>query len=398
MPLVTGQDASQLRVSSGVTASGAADGNPVAFTRRPGRHRRSPGCCAAGPGGIAELLDTTLPSYVAGLDAVAADLADALNAQHAAGFDLAGTAGGPLFGYDPADPAGSLKVVITDPAKLAASGVPGGGLDAGNADDLADAITVDGAYQRLVNGFGNTVASVQRLSATQQALTTQVDRAREQLAGVSLDEETVNMISAAARLRGRRAGDDHPGLGPRHPHQPDRAGALMTVGRVTQNMMSQQSLAGMQAGLGRLAKTQEQLTTGRIINRPSDDPTRRRPPRCGCASRCRSSSQYVRNADDGMGWLDQVDTTLGAMADARYAGPATSPCRAPTAARWAARAARRWPPRSTRSARACSASANTTYLDRPIFGGVTAGATAYDAGRHLHRRRPARCSAPSPTA
>jgi flagellar hook-associated protein 1 FlgK len=195
VPLVTGQDAAQLRVSSGVTASGAADGNPVAFTVDPAG-TTVPGVLRGRAGGIAELLDTPLPSYVAGLDAVAADLADALNAQHAAGFDLGGAAGGPLFGYDPADPAGSLKVVITDPAKLAASGVPGGGLDAGNADDLAGAITVDGAYQRLVTGFGNTVASVQRLSATQQARTSQVDRSREQLAGVNLDEETVNMISA----------------------------------------------------------------------------------------------------------------------------------------------------------------------------------------------------------
>ena len=195
VPLVTGQDAAQLRVWSGVTASGAADGNPVAFTVDPAG-TTVPGVLRGRAGGIAELLDTTLPSYVAGLDAVAADLADALNAQHAAGFDLGGTAGGPLFGYDPADPAGSLKVILTDPAKVAASSVPGGGLDAGNADDLAGAITVDGAYQRLVTGFGNTVASVQRLSATQQALTSQVDRSREQLAGVNLDEETVNMISA----------------------------------------------------------------------------------------------------------------------------------------------------------------------------------------------------------
>jgi flagellar hook-associated protein 1 FlgK len=195
VPLVVGQDASALRVSSGVTSSGAADGNPIAFTVDPAG-TPVPAGLRGRAGGIAEVLDVTLPSYVAGLGVVAKDLADAMNAQHAAGYDLAGTAGGPLFGYDPADPAGSLKVLVTDPAKLAASALPGGVLDAGNADDLAAAISVDGAYQRLVTGFGNTVASVQRLSATQQALTSQVDRSREQLAGVNLDEETVNMISA----------------------------------------------------------------------------------------------------------------------------------------------------------------------------------------------------------
>jgi flagellar hook-associated protein 1 FlgK len=69
-------------------------------------------------------------------------------------------------------------------------------LDASNADLLADAITVEDAYQRLVTGFGSEVASVQRLATTQQTLTTQVDRSREQLAGVNLDEETVNMLAA----------------------------------------------------------------------------------------------------------------------------------------------------------------------------------------------------------
>ena len=127
---------------------------------------------------------------------MARQLADALNAQHTVGFDRAGAAGGPLFAYDPADPAGSLSVAITDPAKLAASSLPGGVLDASNADLLADAITVEDAYQRLVTGFGSEVASVQRLATTQQTLTTQVDRSREQLAGVNLDEETVNMLAA----------------------------------------------------------------------------------------------------------------------------------------------------------------------------------------------------------
>ena len=34
--------------------------------------------------------------------------------------------------------------------------------------------------------------------------------------------------------------------------------------------------------------------------------------------------------------------------------------------------------------------ANTKYLDRPVFGGTTAGAAAYDSRRHLRRRRRAR--------
>ena len=195
VPLVQGQSAGQLRIATGVTAPGGADGNPVTFAVDPS------GTTVAGPiggraGAVADLLDTVLPAYAAGLATIAQDFADQLNAQHATGYDTAGAPGTALFDYDPADPAGTLRVAITDPAKVAASALAGGVRDATNASTMADAITVEDDYQRLVSGFGTSVASLRRLTANQQALTSQVDASREQLAGVSLDEETVNMVAA----------------------------------------------------------------------------------------------------------------------------------------------------------------------------------------------------------
>lgn len=193
VPLVTGLSASTVQVTGGVAPDGSADGNPISFAIG--------GQPVTGPvdgelGAIRQIVDVTLPAYAAGLDAVAKSFADDLNNQHKLGYDKSGTIGGDLFSYDPADVAGSIRVVITDPTKVAASAVPGGGTDTGNADDLADAVTVEDDYQRLVNGFGTTVASVKRLAVNQQALTSQVDSSREQLSGVSLDEETVNMVTA----------------------------------------------------------------------------------------------------------------------------------------------------------------------------------------------------------
>lgn len=199
VPLVTGQVAAQLRITSGVTPGGAPDGAPVTFSVAAiGAPVGTPvpGALGGETGAVADLLDSDLPAYTAGLDAIARDFADALNTQHALGFDAAGAPGDPLFAYDPTDPAGSLTLAVTDPAKLAASALPGGVLDATNAERLGSAITVEGAYQRLVTGFGSSVASVQRLAANQKTLTTQIDSAREQLAGVNLDEETVNMLAA----------------------------------------------------------------------------------------------------------------------------------------------------------------------------------------------------------
>ncbi|GAB3761141.1 flagellar hook-associated protein 1 FlgK [Nocardioides ginsengisegetis] len=184
---------------------GASAGSPTTFTVSPAG-TTVPGALGGTIGAIAELVDHTLPDYASGLDAIAKDFADALNTQHGKGFDANGAPGTPLFSYDAADPAGSLRVSIADPALVAASSVPGGGLDAGNADALIGAIAIEDPYQRLVNGFGTQVASVRRRADTQQTLTSQVDTSREQLAGVNLDEETVNMLTAqrsyeaAARL------------------------------------------------------------------------------------------------------------------------------------------------------------------------------------------------------
>lgn len=146
--------------------------------------------------------------------------------------------------------------------------------------------------------------------------------------------------------------------------------------RMTQNMLSHQSLGGMQTALARVGKAQEQLTTGRIINRPSDDPTG-----ATTAMRIRSSiaaqKQYVRNSDDALGWLNQTDGTLANLnnqvtraRDIAIQG-ATTGTLGPEA-----REALATEVDQIRAG--LIATGNSTYLDRPLFGGVTAGTTAYN--------------------
>jgi flagellar hook-associated protein 1 FlgK len=207
VPLVTGANAGTLQVSSGITPTGGSDGNPItyAITDTSGT-TAVPSGMTGELGGVTDLLTTTLPAYSAGLGAVAKQLADDVNTQHQAGYDAAGNPGQPFFSYDPADPAGTIAVALTASSQVAASSVPGGVLDAGNATALATATGVEESYQRLINGFGTEVASVKRLAANQQVLTGQVDGSREQLSGVNLDEEMVSMMSsqhayeAAARV------------------------------------------------------------------------------------------------------------------------------------------------------------------------------------------------------
>lgn len=151
----------------------------------------------------------------------------------------------------------------------------------------------------------------------------------------------------------------------------------MPFTRVTQSMMTKGSLAAMQTSLARLAKTQEQLSTGRVLNRPSDSPTD-----TTSAMRIRSSltdaQQYGRNADDGNGWLSTIDSALTSANDQVL-----------RARDLALQGANQGSSGATaRQALAAEVdqihaglvnTANTDYLGRPVFGGVTAGATAYDA-------------------
>ncbi|MBW8751953.1 MAG: flagellar hook-associated protein FlgL [Propionibacteriales bacterium] len=151
----------------------------------------------------------------------------------------------------------------------------------------------------------------------------------------------------------------------------------MAITRVTQSMMSRQSVGAMQASLSRLAKLQEQLSTGRVLNRPSDSPAD-----TTSAMRIRSSladvKQYARNAADGDAWLGQIDSALTAATDqVRRARDLALQGANQGAMGPAAREALATEVDQIREG--VITTANTSYLGRPVFGGVTAGSVAYDA-------------------
>lgn len=206
--LVTGAFGGELQVASGITATGAPDGSPITYqVAHPLNGTAAvPAGLTGEIGATTDILETTIPAYKSGLDAVAQTLADGVNALHQAGYDVSGAAGGPFFSYDPADPAGSIAVALTDKDQVAASGLAGGLVDGSNADAIGELNDGADVYQRLVNGFGSTVASGRRLQASQAMLTEQVNGSRDQLAGVSLDEEMLSMVEyqrayeAAARV------------------------------------------------------------------------------------------------------------------------------------------------------------------------------------------------------
>jgi flagellar hook-associated protein 3 FlgL len=151
----------------------------------------------------------------------------------------------------------------------------------------------------------------------------------------------------------------------------------MAITRVTQSMMSKGSVTAMQTSLGRLAKLQEQLSTGRVLNRPSDSPTD-----TTSAMRMRSSladvQQYGRNAEDGNGWLGTIDAALTSASDQVLRARDLALQGANQGSVGAtAREALAAEVDQIRSGLVNTA--NSDYLGRPVFGGVTAGPSAYDA-------------------
>ena len=150
----------------------------------------------------------------------------------------------------------------------------------------------------------------------------------------------------------------------------------MAITRITQNMMSTRSNLSLQTALGRLAKSQEQLTTGRVLNRPSDSPAD-----ATSAMRLRAKladqQQYARNISNGFGWLSAIDTALQTSLSVVNRGVDLT-IQAINGTNQGAAGREAIAKEVDQLRDSLIASANTTYLGRPVFGGLTPGGLAYD--------------------
>lgn len=147
--------------------------------------------------------------------------------------------------------------------------------------------------------------------------------------------------------------------------------------RVTHRTLGQRSLQGLQHNLSTLGRLQEQLSSGRAITRPSDSPTGTSSA-LQLRSQTRTTEQYARNAQDGLGWLTRVDSalngTVGTLQRVRDLVVQGSNAGSVSPEAMNALAAE-----VTTLRENLISIANTQYLDRPVFGGTTAGSVAYTA-------------------
>ena len=162
-------------------------------------------------GGQLHVRDTLVPGYQASLDQLAFDTAAQVNALHAAGFDATGQAGGDFFTF-PGPLAGvtgaarSLGIspsITADNGRIAAaaSALPGDNGTARAIAGLRTARVLNGGTATLNDGWADFVYRVgadARAAAsardTHATMVREADAIRDQVSGVSLDEEALNLL------------------------------------------------------------------------------------------------------------------------------------------------------------------------------------------------------------
>jgi flagellar hook-associated protein 1 FlgK len=162
-------------------------------------------------GGLIYARDVRLPGYQNDLDALAYEVAADVNALHAAGVGGDGGTGRDLFTFTPAivGSAGAASAIAVNPVvaadgNLVAAAGPGAPVgDNTTARDIAalrhakvvgGSATFHDTWGQLVYRAGRDSQTAKNEAHSRKEIVTQVDALRDQVSGISLDEEAVNLV------------------------------------------------------------------------------------------------------------------------------------------------------------------------------------------------------------
>jgi flagellar hook-associated protein 1 FlgK len=153
-------------------------------------------------GGTLEVRNSALPALQTKLDNLASQFSSAVNSANESGYDLTGAAGQAVFSTAGANgAAASIQMAITSPSQIAASsdGTAGSSgnlstLLAVQTNTLASGMTPLDAYSDIVYTVGNASSQAQTNNTADNAALTQLQSQQSSISGVSIDEETTNMM------------------------------------------------------------------------------------------------------------------------------------------------------------------------------------------------------------
>ncbi len=157
--------------------------------------------------GVKEARDVDIFNVTTKLDQLVFDVASSVNAQHASGFGLDAVTGRNLFDVGPTASGAARGIrlgaaVAGNPNAIAAASsalsLPGGSANAVLLSDLWKTPLTGGrtaaeAYGDIVGGIGQRKQAIAQAVETQHAIRDQIQSMREQMSGVSLDEEMVSL-------------------------------------------------------------------------------------------------------------------------------------------------------------------------------------------------------------
>jgi flagellar hook-associated protein 1 FlgK len=162
--------------------------------------------------------DTYVPKYVAALDQLAYEVVQKVNTIHAAAYNLDGGTGLNFFGTLASATGASRLIALSSDVSTSARKIAASTLSTGNdnqaavqmANLLHDSVFTGGMvtdqYQSLIFGIGTDLANADASLREHDALAAQLHNRRQSMSGVSIDEETVQILQfqrayeASARL------------------------------------------------------------------------------------------------------------------------------------------------------------------------------------------------------
>ncbi len=170
--------------------------------------------------GMLDIRDTMVPDYRTQLNDLTDALVTSTNSQHVGGFGLDNNTNRNFF-----DSAGTTAQTIAVDASIlsnlsyiAAASVINAPGDGSNALDIAElkhqnlipsaspTVTIDDYYRAMISQLGVQTQEAARMTDNQNLLLSQLENRKQEVSGVSLDEEMTNMIkfqhtyNAAARV------------------------------------------------------------------------------------------------------------------------------------------------------------------------------------------------------
>ena len=214
-PLVIGTDLNELHVGSD-TANATAGPANATIVDQDGNDVTSR-VTAGSLSGLLTIRNSVIPSLIGGgqqtgdVNTLAKGLADTVNDVLAQGSTTSAPpyqTGSPLFTYDPSSPSGIARSLSVDPTVTAgqlAATDPGpppvlngialklAGLDSDPAGQI-NGLNFTQYFGTLVSRVGNAASQADSNVTVQTQLVTQAKSLRQQLSGVSIDEEAVRLI------------------------------------------------------------------------------------------------------------------------------------------------------------------------------------------------------------